>query len=64
MLDSVSSPITRRVYNMALDEFMVWFYLEPRPGFSKATVCAWRASIEARKLASSFRDYAILGNES
>ena len=43
VLDSVSSPITRRVYNMALDEFMVWFRLEPRPGFSKATVSAWRA---------------------
>src|SRR6266545_1388253 len=53
VLDSVSSPITRRVYNMALDEFMVWFHLEPRPGFSKATVSAWRASLEARKLGSS-----------
>src|SRR6266571_909114 len=53
VLDSVSSPITRRVYNMALDEFMVWFRLEPRPGFSKATVSAWRASLEARGLGSS-----------
>ena len=43
VLDSVSSPITRRVYNMALVEFMAWFRLEPRPGFSKATVSAWRA---------------------
>jgi hypothetical protein len=25
VLDSVSSPITKRVYNMALDEFMGWF---------------------------------------
>ena len=25
VLDSVSSPITKRVYNMALDEFMRWF---------------------------------------
>ena len=25
VLDSVSSPITRRVYNMALDEFLDWF---------------------------------------
>ena len=52
-LDSVSSPITKCVYNMALDEFMVWFQQEPRPGFSKATVSAWRASLEARKLGSS-----------
>ena len=53
VLDSVSSPITKRVYNMALDEFMVWFRQEPRPGFTKATVSAWRASLDARGLGSS-----------
>jgi site-specific recombinase XerD len=53
VLDSVSSPITRRVYNMALDEFIHWFRQAPRPGFTKATVSAWRASLEARKLGSS-----------
>ena len=67
VLDSVSSPITRRVYNMALDEFMVWFRLEPRPGFSKATVSAWRASTrgpQARFVVdhhpwSSYRELAV-----
>jgi site-specific recombinase XerD len=54
VLDSVSSPITKRVYNMALDEFMAWFQREPRPGgFCKATVRVWRASLEARRLGSS-----------
>jgi site-specific recombinase XerD len=53
VLDSVSSPITRRVYNMALDEFLAWFRQEPRPGFTKATVSAWRVSLEARGLGSS-----------
>ena len=53
MLDSVSSRITRRVYNMALDEFIVWYAQEPRPGFSKATVSAWRVSLEERELGSS-----------
>jgi site-specific recombinase XerD len=53
VLDSVSSPITRRVYNMALDEFMAWFRMAPRPGFTKATVSAWRVSLEARGLGSS-----------
>ena len=53
VLDSVSSPITRRVYNMALDEFITWYALAPRPGFSKATVSAWRVSLEERKLGSS-----------
>jgi len=52
-LDSVSSPITRRVYNMALDEFMAWFRQEPRPGFTKATLQAWRGSLEARGPGSS-----------
>ena len=53
VLDSVSSPITRRVYNMALDEFIAWFKEAPRPGFSKATVSAWRVSLESRGLGSS-----------
>jgi site-specific recombinase XerD len=54
VLDSVSSPITRRVYNMALDEFLAWWNAQvPRPGFTKAAVSAWRASLEARKLGSS-----------
>jgi integrase len=53
VLNSVSSPITRRVYNMALDDFMNWFQQEPRPGFTKATVHAWRVSLEARGLGSS-----------
>ena len=53
VLDSVSSPITRRVYNIALDEFVAWFRQEPRRGFTKATVSAWRVSLEARGLGTS-----------
>src|SRR5271169_897930 len=53
VLDSVSSPITKRVYNMALDEFYAWFQQAPRSGFTKATVSAWRVSLEDRKLGSS-----------
>jgi len=50
VLDSVSSPITRRVYNLGLDEFFEWYGREPRPGFTKATVSAWRVALEAREL--------------
>ena len=50
VLDSVSSPITRRVYNLGLDEFFAWYGQEPRPGFTKATVSAWRVALEARGL--------------
>src|SRR5277367_4449291 len=53
VLDSVSSPITKRVYNMALNEFIEWFQHAPRPGFTKATVSAWRVSLEDRRLGSS-----------
>src|SRR5580698_2511185 len=53
VLDSVSSPITKRVYNMALNEFLAWFQQAPRSGFTKATVSAWRVSLEERKLGSS-----------
>ena len=53
VLDSVSSPITRRVYNMALDEFIGGYHQAPRPGFTKATVSTWRVSLEARGLGSS-----------
>src|SRR5215467_5637504 len=53
VLDSVSSPITKRVYNMALNEFLAWYQQMPRPGFTKATVSAWRVSLEERRLGSS-----------
>jgi hypothetical protein len=35
VLDSVSSPITKRVYNLGLDDFFAWYELEPRPGFTQ-----------------------------
>src|SRR5438874_8574419 len=50
VLDSVSSPITKRVYNLGLDEFFAWYGQAPRPGFTKATVSAWRVALEARGL--------------
>jgi hypothetical protein len=45
VLDRVSSPITKRVYNLGLDEFFLWFSQEPRAGFTKATVAAWRLGV-------------------
>ena len=50
VLDSVSSPITKRVYNLGMDEFFAWYGQEPRAGFTKATVSAWRVALEARGL--------------
>ena len=45
-----SSPITKRVYNLGLEEFFAWYGKEPRPGFTKATVAAWRVALESRGL--------------
>ena len=42
--------ITRRVYNLALDELIACCGREPRPGFSMAVVSAWRVALEARGL--------------
>jgi len=44
VLDSVS-PITKRVYNLGLDEFLMVF---PRAaaGLHQATVAAWRVTLE------------------
>jgi hypothetical protein len=36
VLDSVSSPITKRVYNLGLDEFIAWYGQEPRAGLARA----------------------------
>jgi site-specific recombinase XerD len=52
VLDSVSSPITRRVYNLGLDEFIAWYVQAPRLGLTKATVSAWRVALETRGLGS------------
>jgi hypothetical protein len=37
---------------------MAWFQQAPRPGFSKATVSAWRVSLEERRLMSAIRKLA------
>ena len=52
VLGSVSSPITRRVNNLGLDEFIVWYAQAPWPGLPKATVNAWRTVLETRGLGS------------
>jgi len=50
VLDSVSSPITKRVCNLGLDEVLRVVWSGGLAGFTKATVCAWRVALEARGL--------------
>ena len=63
VLDS-SSPITKQVYSMALDEFLTWFRQESRPGgFCKATSVPGehrsKSDVSARlRLSSACRRFA------
>jgi hypothetical protein len=59
VLDSVSSPITKRVYNLGLDEFSAWYGQESRSGFTKATVATWRVVLEARGVGAVSIDVQI-----
>jgi|SRR6516165_8503336 hypothetical protein len=40
----------RNGYNLGLDEFFAWYAQQRRPGFTKATVAAWRVALEAHGL--------------
>ena len=53
VLDSVSSPLTRSMYAKALADFFAWWEEQGRPTFSKATVQAHRAFLEAKGYAAS-----------
>src|SRR5437868_3607346 len=63
VLDSVSSPITRRVYNMALDEFIDWFRQAPRPGFTSNGRSGRVAVLEHRPAPSENPSVPLVGQE-
>jgi site-specific recombinase XerD len=53
VLDTLPSPESKRAYNQALDDFFRWWEVAAVNEFSKATVNAYRASLEERKLSAS-----------
>ena len=53
VLDTLPSPESRRAYRQALDDFFRWCETEAADGFTKATVNAYRASLETRHLSAS-----------
>jgi site-specific recombinase XerD len=53
VLDSVSSPHSRRVYAQALDDFRDWCQQSAPAGFTRETVQRYRARLEERGLAAS-----------
>ena len=50
VLDSVTAPESKRAYRKALADFLTWYHQEPRAGFTKATVQAYRTHLEDRGL--------------
>ena len=53
VLDSVTSPHSKRAYEQALDAFERWCVETGATGFTKATVQAYRAALETAGLAAS-----------
>jgi integrase len=53
VLDSVTSPHSKRAYEQALDAFERWCAETNAAGFTKATVQAYRTTLEAASLAAS-----------
>ena len=53
VLDSLTSPHSRRAYGQALDHFHVWAARNSPEGFTKATVQRYRLALEQQGLAPS-----------
>jgi integrase len=53
VLDAVSSPHTRRSYDLALSRFLAWYQAAGAPGLTKATVQRYRSELEGQRLAAS-----------
>jgi integrase/recombinase XerD len=53
VLNSVSSPNTRRIYDLALTQFLAWYRENRAAGLNKATVQQYRTHLEGRGLAAS-----------
>jgi site-specific recombinase XerD len=61
VLDSVTSPHSKRAYEQALDAFERWCAAAGVAGFTKATVQAWRATLETAGLAASSINVRLSG---
>jgi integrase len=51
VLNSLSSPESRRGYRHAIDEFVDWYCSEPRLAFNRIVVLRYRSHLESRRLA-------------
>jgi hypothetical protein len=51
VVDSVSSPNSKRAYGKAVDAFLTWHEQEPRAPFSKAILQSYRSTLEQIQMA-------------
>ena len=53
VLNSLTSPSSRRVYQYAIDQFIAWYCSEPRLAFNRVVVVRYRMHLESRRLAAN-----------
>lgn len=53
VLNSLTSPSSRRVYQYAIDQFIAWYCSEPRLAFNRVVVVRYRMYLESRRLAAN-----------
>src|ERR1700730_8439811 len=51
VLNSLNSADAKRGYRHAIDEFVDWYYSEPRLAFNRIVVLRYRSHLESRQLA-------------
>ncbi|MGD0499471.1 MAG: hypothetical protein ABSC23_13655 [Bryobacteraceae bacterium] len=50
VLNTLGSPASKRAYEFAIDDFVIWYCSESRLAFSKAVVVRYRLDLESRGL--------------
>src|SRR5437667_7286561 len=53
VLNGLTSPASRRVYEYAIDQFIAWYCSEPRLAFNRIVVVRYRMYLESRRLAAN-----------
>jgi site-specific recombinase XerD len=53
VLNSLTSPGSRRVYQFAINQFIAWYCSEPRLAFNRIVVVRYRMYLEDRRLAAN-----------
>jgi len=53
VLNSLTSPCSRRVYRYAIEQFIAWYCSEPRLAFNRIVVVRYRMYLEGRGLAAN-----------